>query len=147
LIDEHGEALYIDLLNHFSFDLVSFLRGEVAGSPRLILTMIRHLPEGSIYVATLQSAPAKESAITDEPAEIEIDPVQESKLWTTEKLLMAQLINSVNMLVRYSIQWKDGNAPNLPVVGPAHWRGEGTEATTTKHESVQDTLNRIMGHK
>jgi hypothetical protein len=143
-MDEHGEALYIDLLKHFSFDLVGFLQGEVAGSPRLILTMIRHLPEGSIYVATLQSAPAEESA-TDEPAEI--DPIQENKLWTTDKVLIAQLINSVNMLVRHSINWQDGKAPNLPIIGPARWRNEGPEKTKSKPESVSDTLNRIMGHK
>lgn len=64
-----------------------------------------------------------------------------------DKLLMAQLINSVNMLVRHTIQWQDGKAPNLPVVGPAAWRGEGPEKTQSKPESVADTLNRIMGHK
>jgi hypothetical protein len=141
---EHGEALYIDLLKHFSLDLVGFLRGDVASSPRLILTMIRHLPEGSNYVSALQSAPVTEP-VTDEPTEI--DPVQENKLWTMDKLLMAQLINSVNMLVRHSINWGD-KPPTLPIVGPAKWRGEGPEsATETKPESVDDTLNRIMGRK
>jgi len=149
LIDSHGEALYIDLLKYYNFDLVGFLRGEVAGSPRLILTMIRHLPEGSIYVATLQSAPVEELAelLGTEPQEEEIDPIQEHKTWTMDKLLMAQLINSVNMLVRHTIQWQDGKAPDLPVIGPAKWRGEGPEATSSKPESVADTLNRIMGHK
>lgn len=148
-MDSHGEEIFIDLLKHYDFDLVKFLRGEVASSPLLILTMIRHLPEGSNYVAALQSAPAKELkellGTTDEPAEI--DPVQENKIWTMDKVLMAQLINSVNMLIRYSIEWKDGKPPNLPIVGPAKWRGEGPDITPSKPESVADTLNRIMGHK
>lgn len=126
---------------------MGFLRGDVAGSPRLILTMIRHLPEGSNYVAALQSAPAAEleEQPGDEPAEV--DPVQEHKLWTMDRLLTAQLINSVNMLVRYSIEWKDGKPPDLPIIGPAMWRNEGPDSTPTKTASVADTLNRIMGHK
>lgn len=137
------------MLNHYSLDLVAFLRGDVATTPRLILTMIRHLPEGSNYVAALQSAPVEEMAqlLGKEPEEPEIDPVQESKLWITDRLLMAQLINSVNMLVRYSINWGDGKAPELPVVGPAKWRNEGPEKTQSKPESVDDTINRIMGRK
>jgi hypothetical protein len=112
--------------------------------------MIRHLPEGSNYVAALQSAPAAELqellGREDEPAEI--DPVQEYKLWTTDKLLMAQLINSVNMLVRHTIQWQDGKAPDLPLIGPANWRGEGDNPTTpAKPMTVMAALNNIMGHK
>ena len=120
----------------------------MASTPRLILTMIRHLPEGSNYVAALQSAPVEElvELIGAEPS-TEIDLVQEHKTWTMDKVLLAQLINSVNMLVKYSINWGDGKSPDLPLVGPASWRGEGPEKTQSKPESVADTLNRIMGHK
>lgn len=127
---------------------MAFLRGDVASSPRLILTMIRHLPEGSNYVAALQSAPVEELQEllqTDVPDEI--DQVQEHKTWTMDKLLMAQLINSVNMLVRHSIQWQDGKAPDLPLIGPAAWRGEGDNPTPAKPMTVMAALNNIMGHK
>ena len=134
----------MDLLKHFSFDLVGFLRGDVAGSPRLILTMIRHLPEGSLYVATLKSAPAM-ALQPDTPAEI--DPVQENLTWTHDRLLMAQLINSVNMLVRHSIQWQEGKAPQFPLVGPGSWRGEGESPIPAKPMTVMDVLNNVMGHK
>ena len=141
---EHGEALFIDLLTYFKFDLAAFLAGGVPSSPRLILTMIRHLPEGSNYVAALQSAPVDELLErSDEPAAI--DPFQESKMWTQDRVMMAQLINSVNMLVRHSIQWQDGKAPQLPLVGPSSWRGEGANSKSSEPLSVADVINKVMG--
>jgi len=143
LLDEYGEALYVDLLKHYGFDLAAFLAGGVASSPRLILTLIQHLPEGSHYVALLQSAPVKEShEVSKEP---EIDPLHEQLMWTQDRMLMAQLINSVNMLVRHSIQWQEGKAPKLPVIGPAAWRGEGSKSTPSKALTVFDVINNVMG--
>ena len=123
---------------------MGFLRGDVAGSPRLILTLIRHLPEGSNYVAILQSAPVEELPTKpEEPAPI--DPVMESQMWTQDRVMMAQLINSVNMLVRHSIQWQDGKAPQLPLVGPSSWRGEGVNSKSSEPLSVADVINKVMG--
>lgn len=116
----------------------------MASSPRLILSLIRHLPEGSTYVALLQSAPAEDDATDTPPAEL--DPVYENQLWTTDRMLMAQLINSVNMLIRHSIEWKDGKAPDLPIIGPSEWRGEGPNATPPKPLTVMDVINNVMGH-
>lgn len=129
----------------YGFDLVAFLRGEVASTPALVLTMIRHFPEGTNYVAMLRSAPA-EDAPTSEEKDIEPDPIQENLNWTQDRMLMAQLINSVNMLVRYSIQWKDGKSPDLPLVGPAEWRGEG-QSNASKPQTVADVLNNLMGQR
>ena len=120
--------------------------GGVASSPRLVLTLIRHLPEGSNYVAAFQSAP-EEGLQTEEPAPIEIDPIEEHKMWTQDRVLMAQLINSVNMLVRHSIQWEDGKAPKLPIIGPAEWRGEGPNAKPSTPLTVMDVINNVMGGK
>lgn len=116
----------------------------MAGSPRLILSLIRHLPEGSHYVAILQSAPAEDGATNDKPTEV--DPVLDSQTWTTDRMLIAQLVNSVNMLVRHSIQWKEGQAPNLPIIGPSAWRGEGPDAPPAKPLTVMDVINNVMGH-
>lgn len=116
----------------------------MASSPRLILSLIRHLPEGSIYAATLQSAPAEDVATEEPPAEP--DPAYEAQLWTTDRMLQAQLINSVNMLIRHSIDWKDGKAPELPIIGPAKWRDEGPNATPSKPLTVMDVINNVMGH-
>jgi hypothetical protein len=134
-------------LKTYGFDLVAFLRGEVASTPKLVLTMIRHLPEGTNYVAQLRSAPAEPADDDTDTTPAEIDPVQEALMWTHDRLLQAQLINAVNMLVRHSIQWKDGKAPELPIVGPAEWRGEGANATPSKPMSVADVLNNLMGQR
>jgi hypothetical protein len=145
VIDEFGEEIYFDLLEHFQFDLVEFLAGERNGSPRLILAMLRHLPESSRYAAALTSAPevAGDSDIPEAPAEI--DPAQEARVWNTDRQLMAQLINSVNTLVRHTIPWEQGNAPKLPLVGPAAWRGEGPNAAPKPTLSVMDVINKVTG--
>lgn len=143
MLDEHGEALLIDLRKYFNLDLVAFLRGEVASSPRLILTYIRHLPEGSLYVSILRSASAEVMEESNEPQEI--DPVQDHQTWTHDRLLMAQLINSVNLLVRYSIQWQDGKEPKLPIIGPGSWRSEGPNTKPSKPLTVMDVINNVMG--
>jgi hypothetical protein len=144
LIDEHGEALFVDLLKVYGFNLASYMAGDVAGSPRLILSLIRHLPEGSHYVAILQSAPVENGPAKDKPTEI--DPVLENQTWTTDRMLIAQLINSVNMLVRHSIQWQKDQAPNLPIIGPSAWRGEGADAPPARPLTVMDVINNVMGH-
>ena len=146
LIDTYGEELYVDLKVHYQVDLAEVLAGTVATSPRLLLALIRGLPEGSRYVAVLSSAPVEYSDDdTDAPAEI--DPVSERLLWTEDRKLLAQLINSVNMLVRHSIPWEKGKEPKVPLVGPAHWRGEGTAEQTkpSKPLTVMDVLQKITG--
>lgn len=80
---------------------------------------------------------------TDTDAELPpVDPVEEFKQWTEDRRLMAQLINAVNMLVRHSVQWQ--KPPNIPLVGPSSWRGEG-ETKPAKAPSVMDVINRITG--
>lgn len=124
-------------------DLAEFLAGGVASSPRLILALLKRLPEGSHYAAALAGTPATAPASTDTPAEI--DPAVEARTWTTDRTLMAQLINSVNVLVTHSIPWEQGKAPKLPLVGPAAWRGEGPKAPA-KPLSVMDVFNKVTGN-
>ena len=143
MLDEWGEELWLDLKHTYGFDLVSFLAGGVAGSPRLILAMIRNLPEGTRYVAALASAREEsgEYELTESEQVSQPDPIEEHMTWTNDRVLMAQLINSVNMLVRYSIQWE--KPPQIPLVGPAAWR-EGAKKPR-KATSVMDVINRITG--
>jgi hypothetical protein len=140
-LDRFAEEIYIDLIEYFDFNLVDFIRGDVASSPRLVLTMLRNLPEGSRYVAAITSAPEVADA-TPQGIPAEADPVLEARTWTQDRQLMAQLINSVNVLVRHTISWEQGKAPKLPLVGPAAWRGEGKPA---KPLTVMDVLNKITG--
>ena len=71
-----------------------------------------------------------------------IDPTEEFKQWTEDRRLMAQLINAVNMLVRHSVQWQ--KPPDIPLVGPSSWRGEGV-IKPTKTLTVMDVINRVTG--
>lgn len=57
---------------------------------------------------------------------------------------MAQLINSVNTLVKHLIPWEQGKAPKLPLIGPAAWRGEGPQAPA-QPVSVSDVFNKLTG--
>lgn len=145
LLDTYGEELFIDLKREYSLDLGEFIRGEVATSPRFLLTMIKHLPEGTNFVAAHAAQVAKDpeyNSQNSQDAPAPVDPVQEFKQWTEDRRLMAQLINSVNLLVRHSVQWQ--KPPNIPLVGPSSWRGEG-ESKPAKAQSVMDVINRITG--
>ena len=144
MLDEYAEELYTDLKVHYQVDLAEVLAGGVATSPRLLMALIRRLPEGSNYVAVLSSA-VGDSAETDAPP-AEIDPVSERLLWTEDRRLMAQLINSVNMLVRHSIQWEKGKEPKIPLIGPAQWRGEGEQSKPSKPLTVMDVIQKITGN-
>ena len=104
--------------------------------------MIRHLPEGSNYAATLASAPVESGADNGPPPPP--DPVYEYKHWTEERRLLAQLINSVNMLIRYSVPWAEGKAPKFDIVGPAMWREEATKPTQS-NLSVMDVIKKVTG--
>lgn len=141
LLDDYGEEIWLDLKATFGFDLVGFLAGEVPGSPRLILAMIGNLPEGTRYVATLtsareQSGDTANESVDDSPP----DPVMEHMMWTSDRVLMAQLINSVNTLVKYSIEWS--KVPDIPIVGPSSWR---ESKQSSKSTSLMDVINRITG--
>jgi hypothetical protein len=117
---------------------VEFIRGDVALTPRLLLTLIRNLPEGAHYTAAVASAPETAAVAKKRNPKAEPDPALEFRTWNFDRQLMAQLINSVNALVRHTIQWEK-NPPNLPLVGPDSWRNEGPAKPLT----VMDVLNKI----
>ena len=106
--------------------------------------MLRNLPEGSRYSAAM-SAPGPEA---DErpPLDPEVEAMLDRQLWTTDRRLMAQLINSLHTLIKVTGKWKEGEGPKFPVLGPAAWR-EDTQPTaaSTTDNSVEGTLQRLFG--
>lgn len=120
---------------------MDFLAGTVATTPRLILTLLRNLPEGTRYVAAVASAPEAAAVHAKRAKAAEVDPTLDSRTWTFDRLLMAQLINSINALVRHTIPWPKDGAPELPLVGPNSWR----QGPKSKPLSVMDVLNKITG--
>lgn len=141
LLDEYGEEIYVDLLEHYRLNIVEFLAGTVQITPRLILTLLRNLPEGSRYAAAVTSAPEAAAVHQKRAEEAEADPVLDARTWNFDRLLMAQLINSINALVRHTIPWPKDGAPELPLVGPSSWR----QGPKSKPLSVMDVLNKITG--
>lgn len=131
---------------HFGFDLVKFLACEELGSARSISAMIRNLPEGARFTAIMSAPDGGERP----PLDAEVEEMLDRKLWTTDRLLQAQLINAVRDLTRVtgSGKWEKGKEPDFPIVGPASWRepapGEPTPAS--KPKTVDDVFNMMMGH-
>lgn len=116
----------------------------MATSPRLILSLLKRLPEGSHYAAAMASSPEVLAARAENDKTTAVDPAVEARTWTFDRTLMAQLINSVNALVTHLPNWEQGKAPKLPLVGPAEWRGE--TGAPAKPLSVMDTFNKITGN-
>lgn len=141
MLDEHGEAIYFDLLEYKSVDLSAFIAGEVRGSVKMVLHHIRHLPEDAAYTA-IMSAKVDGGEVTPPEPDPEIAAQMEAMTWNFDRKLMAQLINAVNLNTRVSTQWKDGKAPNFPTVGPSSW--SNPKGTPPKAEDKQVTVLDVM---
>lgn len=87
--------------------------------------MMRHLPEGSRYVAIMSAPMDDDEAKRPEP---EIDPELEAAMsrryWTQDRKLTAMQINAVRDLTLVTGNWEKGKEPKFPVIGPPEWRGE-----------------------
>jgi hypothetical protein len=133
LLDDFAEEIYISLLDHYKFDLIEWFDGKRKSSPAIILTMLRHLPEGSLYSATLSAKyelrmkelKARKDAGEDvelpeesEPSELE-RLIQEKRSWTLLPSLLAEGLNRDRALVW--AQFDKENRPELPVWGPEAW--------------------------
>lgn len=106
--------------------------------------MITDLPEGSNYVSRLASVTSK-SQENDEAVAPEPDPFYEQKTWTEDRRLMAQLINQLNMLIRFSVPWEQGKEPSFPIVGPAQWRDVTPAQKPSRQLTVFDVIQTVTG--
>lgn len=122
LIDEYGEEIFFDLKEFWGLDLVAFIAGEVHSTPTLILAMLRELPEHSRFASALK---ADRPEIASSAKVTERDKVvMDSRMWTTDRRLMATAINAVYMNTIVTGQWPKDKAPKLPTVGPLEWQPE-----------------------
>jgi hypothetical protein len=105
--------------------------------------MMRHLPEGSRYVAIMSAPMDDDEAKRPEP---EIDPELEAAMarryWTQDRKLTAMQINAVRDLTLVSGNWEKGKEPKFPVIGPPEWRGE-TAAKKKQPVSNNDVLKAL----
>lgn len=139
LLDENGEAIYFDLLEHKQIDLAAFIAGEARGTVKMILHHIRHLPEDATYTAIMSSKIERgDIEIPEPPAEVLAQ--MDATTWTFDRKLMAQIVNAINLNTRVTGQWKDGQAPDFPTVGPSRW-SEGDSPTREEQQiSVLDVM-------
>ena len=90
LIDRHGAALYADFLTVYGIDLIAFVAGETRHTPRIVLSLIEHLPEGTAFPASYAGDMARRS-------------------WRSDHSLLAAIHNAiqVNTMVTAPVAQKD----------------------------------------
>lgn len=129
--------MYTDLKEHFGFDLIEWIAGNAYGTPATVFAMLRALPEGSSFVARM-------SAPSDQEGRPELDEATlaflDRKTWTQDRMLDAQVINLLSLLVKYTINWgEEKNVPQFDIVGPAAWR-EANESAQKKAKTIDDVF-------
>lgn len=135
MLNEYGEEIYLDLKQHWGFDLASFFGGEVFSSCKLIVSMIRNLPEGSRYV----TARNKDVDALPEGEDIKLTADEtrqlDAQIWTFDRQLQAMVINSINSnTVMTGGPWKDDSPPKFPVAGPIDWDPERKRKLAAKEK-------------
>jgi hypothetical protein len=119
LLDEYGEELFLDLKEFWGLDLVAFLSGGVLSSVPVINAYIRHLPEGSRFVARWsRDHPEGADAIELTPAQ---EKYFEARTWNQDRRLLAIIANAVNQNTLALGHWAKNKEPEFPVVGPVEW--------------------------
>lgn len=105
--------------------------------------MMRHLPEGSRFVAVM-SAPMDDDKPADSKPEIDpvIEAAMERRHWTHDRKMQALLINAVRDLTLVTGHWEKGKEPKFPAIGPPEWRGE-TAAKKKQPLTTNDVLKAL----
>lgn len=125
---------------------MKYVRGDVPGSARTILVMLRNLPEGARYTAAMSAPDGREHP----PLDAETEGMLDRKLWTTDRVLAAQIINAIRdltVVAGRSGKWESGKEPEFPIVGPASWRkpSVGESKPASKPLTVDGVFNKMMG--
>lgn len=106
--------------------------------------MLRNLPEGASFTAAMSAPPTDGGPASPQSIDPELEAWLDRKTWTEDRRLQAQVINLLGILIRYSINWGEGNAPEFDVIGPAEWRGTKAQATGGQAKSIDDVLNAFL---
>lgn len=105
--------------------------------------MMRHLPEGSRYVAVMSAPMDDDTAEKLRPKlDPEIEAALERRTWTHDRKLQAQAINAIRDLTLVTGNWEKGKEPKFPVIGPPEWRGESA-AQKSKPVTNNDVLKAL----
>lgn len=101
--------------------------------------MIRNLPEGSRFVASMEVDRDK----TDEPLLLDprIEAVMDRRVWTLDRRLNAMQINAIYSQIAVSGHWGKDGPPDFTTVGPMDWRAESKQSKEPKDNF--DVLKRM----
>ena len=78
LIDQHGSAIYSDLLSVYGVDLIEVIAGRSPHTPRVLLGLIEHLPEGCALPAAMAGRP-------------------DGRFWTSQTAVLAAVHNALQV--------------------------------------------------
>lgn len=122
LLDEYGAELFADFLTAYRLDLTEILFGSVGTSrmaPRLILSLIENLPEGSLFKAQMQGG-------------------KEYREWTLTNWFMAQLINAVNTNSMIAANMPASKRKQFPMI-------TGPDSLKPKKVTLQNIMGQLGG--
>jgi len=112
-MEEHGGAVYADLLREYGVDLGDIFLDPPELSPKKVISLLEWLPEGAYSVSLLRGT-------------------QDGYGWNAQTYLLAALVNSVreNTFVNMQVRTKKRIAPfeQVPVPGA----GKKTKKSTNK---------------
>lgn len=109
----------------YGIDLVDFIAGRIVGkTPRLLVSLIEKLPEGSEYMAEMAGG-------------------REFRDWNTTEYLLAAVVNAVHTNTLATANWSKGKRPEIPFIeGPQ--RPDGASAKASAGDKPMPTLLEIM---
>lgn len=126
--------------------MADWLAGEARATPKMVLAMLRALPEEAAFVAHMRVEAEREPDVDADGVPIEIDPelssFLEKKTWTEDRRLLADIANRLGLIFQYLHQWEKGQEPKLPILGPSEWR---EQAEVAEQKSKLVTIDDVLG--
>lgn len=131
----------------YGFDLVEWLRGNVARSVSAVMALLRGLPDECSFkahwFATLKMRGGEEPPDTRSADQKRFDEVMgEFELWSAQNKVLAQVGNAVHLNTMVAGRLKDGK--ELPFLGPSAWR-ESSEVESKSAGSVAGFYQMVTG--
>jgi hypothetical protein len=132
------------------------MAGNKPHSPAAILAMLRHLPEGCVYTATItaqrelelkelrrRKADGEDVEIPESGELPDLERlIQEKRTWTLLPSLMAEQLNRDRVLIW--AQFDEKNRPDLDVFGPESQWPESQKRKYQKSEETRDDGKRPL---
>ena len=102
--------------------------------------MIRHLPEGSRYVAAA-TVGNPDVLSEDLPPDPDAEALADHRIWTIDRRLAAATINAINLNTAATGMWSE-KPPDFLTVGPASWKeAEPEKKPVVKEEEYTDNFD------